>query len=58
MPAAWATWFAGIQVPAPDMALVPPMRSVFSRMMTLSPAALVTRAATSAAAPEPTTTKS
>src|ERR1700676_4375873 len=48
-------WFWGIQIPPPDTAVVPPIDSVRSTMVTTAPPAWAARAADRAAAPEPTT---
>src|SRR5271157_77846 len=45
---------AGIQVPAPDMALVPPIIDVFSKTRTLRPPAAALSAADKPAEPDPT----
>jgi hypothetical protein len=49
---------AGTQVPADDMAVVPPSTGDFSSTITLAPSTAAASAAASPAAPEPTTTTS
>ena len=57
-PACSASWLPGIQMPAPDQAVVPPTWSAFSKTATGAPSTAAASAAVSPAAPEPSTTTS
>src|SRR4051794_19233130 len=58
MPNSRRWWLFGIQIMPPDMAVVPPRYSLFSRTATVAPALLAHRAAVRAAPPDPTMTMS
>src|SRR6185295_9404676 len=55
MPAASMWWLAGTQVPADDIAVVPPSTGDFSSTSTVAPSTEAASAAARPAAPEPTT---
>src|SRR5262245_19695790 len=48
-------WLAGTQVPADDIAVVPPRTPAFSSTITFAPCTAAASAAASPAAPDPTT---